>query len=166
MTAAQPFRIEDAVDPALIETVGRIFHEHLPLLDLDPTFLGVTREFADLRSQYIAPAGAMLMALDADGSPLGVAAMRPLPGPGDCDTSMIFVLPAARGRGIGTALGRALVSRAQAIGYRRMHAIAKEGSVAATLLMQAGFSPSAPYFPNPGPGTAHLSYELPPVDAG
>lgn len=166
MTAAQPFRIEDAVDPAQVETVGRIFHDHLSILDLDPTFLGVTREFADLRGQYTAPAGAMLMALDADGKPLGAAAMRPLPGPGDCDTSMIFVLPAARGQGIGAALSRALVGRARAIGYRRMHAIAKEGSVAVTLLRQAGFAASAPYFSNPGPGTAHLSCELAPVDAG
>lgn len=60
-----------------------------------------------------------LIARDADGNAVGCGALRPLGG-GDIELKRMYVAPAARGRGIATALLHALEDEAAAAGATRM----------------------------------------------
>lgn len=143
----------------------RIFSDWFERVGIDPTVLGVEAELAGLEVVYAPPRGALLMVVDADGTLLGGGAMRPLPGPGDCGLTAAIILDAARGRGLGRLLMGALIERARQAGCRRMHHDISTSDAAATALWQElGFAPSPPYFPNPRPGSRHMTLDLAPLD--
>jgi|GEM_PF-3032504 len=166
MNGAAPWRIEDAASPEAVETVRSMLAGHLAGIEIDPTFGGLQEEIARLPGVYARPQGALLLVRDAGDHVLGMAAMRPLPGPGACDISGIFVAPEARGRGIGTALAQALIAAAQAAGHSRVHATTTPDSAAAALFQQLGFLPCAPYFANPRPDAESFCMDLLPSDEG
>ncbi len=60
--------------------------------------------------------GAVVLARDDDGTPLGCGALRPL-GAAEAELKRMYVVPAARGRGIGRAVLAALEALAQEHGW-------------------------------------------------
>jgi L-amino acid N-acyltransferase YncA len=90
------------------------------------------------------PPGHAVIAADAGGAALGTAKMGPnRPGRGDhVATASFMVAPAARGRGVGRALGRYAVGWARAAGYRAMqfNAVVETNTAAVALWRSLGFA--------------------------
>jgi len=72
-------------------------------------------DFAEIRGRTSPPHGCFLVALEG-GEFAGSASFRPL-SPGACEMHDVFVRPAFRGRGIGTALVERLMEEARGAGY-------------------------------------------------
>jgi GNAT superfamily N-acetyltransferase len=88
--------------------------------------------------------GAFLVAY-ADGAPVGCGAVRLLD-EGDAELKRMFVVPPARGRGVGRVLLSALESEARALGARRL--VLETGirqTAALTLYRRASFADIPPY---------------------
>jgi GNAT superfamily N-acetyltransferase len=97
-------------------------------------------QLADFRSHFNPPSGECMLAR-LDGMPVGVVMLKPY-GPGVCELNRMYVMRAARGRGIGRALCEALIARARALGYREIRLDALNAQVdALPLYRKLGFGP-------------------------
>lgn len=75
-------------------------------------------QMANLLAVFAPPLGECLLAR-IDGAACGCVMLKP-GAPGVCEMNRMFVTEAARGHGVGRALGWRLIERARALGYRRM----------------------------------------------
>lgn len=75
-------------------------------------------ELEGLPGKYAPPRGQLLLAT-VDGRPAGCVALREIDAD-DCEMKRMFVHTPLQGRGVGRALGEAVVQEAKAIGYQRM----------------------------------------------
>ena len=76
----------------------------------------------------------------------------------------LYVRPAARGRGIGQLLTRAVLIEAREIGYDRVFLDTLPSMSAAKALYDSlGFGEVPPYCHNPIPGASYLSLQLRPT---
>lgn len=91
----------------------------------------------------LAPPGRTVVAADTDHAVLGTAKMHPnQSGPGShVATASFMVDPAHGGRGVGRALGEAVLARARAQGYRAMqfNAVVETNARAVALWRSLGF---------------------------
>ena len=111
--------------------------------------------------------GLTLVAADGDGRVLGTAKMGPNHmGPGSHVATASFMVAAdARGRGVGRALGEAVIARARAAGYRAMqfNAVVEANRSAVRLWRALGFeiigtAPEAFDHPTEGLVGLHIMY--------
>jgi len=148
-----------AESPAQIEAVRGLIAEYVEWLGIDLSYQSFPEEFATLPWRYAPPGGDLLLALDG-GEPAGCVALKPI----DADSGefkRFFVRPRFRGRGIGLALGRAIVDRARRIGYRRMRLDTLPAMTAAVAVYRAlGFRPIEAYHPTPVIGTLFMELDL------
>jgi len=83
----------------------------------------------------------VLVARDDDGTPLGCGALRPL-GPGEAEVKRMYVVPAARGRGISRLVLTGLEAEAVARGWRTLRLETGNRQPAAVgLYTSAGYRP-------------------------
>lgn len=83
MTRAPPPLAIDAVRSADdLQAARRLFEAYVTSLGVALGFQDFAGELGGLAGAYTAPAGALLLARDSDGEPLGCVALRPLAGPG------------------------------------------------------------------------------------
>jgi putative acetyltransferase len=77
----------------------------------------------------------------------------------------LYLRPAARGKGLGRAMVRALVDEARAAGFRalRLETLPGKMSAAAALYRRLGFQEIAPYVASPVAGASYFELAL---DAG
>jgi GNAT superfamily N-acetyltransferase len=102
-------------------------------------------ELASLPGEFVPPGGDLLVA-EVDGLIAGCVALRPLD-ENACEMKRMFVEPEFHGRGVGLLLGRAIIERARAIGYRRMLLdTGPEQREAHGLYRKLGFRDVAPYY--------------------
>ena len=134
----------------------------------DPTTAGLLEAYFDERTRGFAgggyrvappdpaafrPPGAFLRAEEDDGTPLGVVGLRPLPTGGDEDrmeVKHLYVVPEARGRG----LGRVLLARVETIARQAGTDLLvldtnRSLEAAGGLYRTSGFEPVAPFNDNP-----------------
>ena len=138
-----------------VRTLLRAYAASLPF-ELD--FQGFERELAELPGAYAPPRGALLVA--HDGRVTGCVALRSLTDD-VCEMKRLFVLPTARGTGLGRTLATAVVAEARRLGYARMRLDTTPGmTVAQTLYDELGFIEIAPYRHNPVAGTKFLELQL------
>ena len=164
---AGAFRILPVRAPGDLAEAARLFEAYAASLDIDLAFQDFTGELAGLPGKYAPPAGELLLACGVDGEPLGCVALRPF-APGEvCELKRLYVVPAARGLGLGRALVDAVLRAAERIGYREMWLDTLPSMVeAVALYRRAGFETIAPYYHNPIVGAVFLGRKLAPSPDG
>ncbi len=156
-----PFRLAPVRHPQEIAAAASLFREYVDWLGIDLSFQGFEAELASLPGKYAPPAGELLLACAPAGDALGCVAVRPLDGLKVCEMKRLYVRPAARGLGIGTALVGAIITSAQELGYAEMRLDTLPSMAEAFALYQRfGFVQIPAYYHNPVPGTVYLGKQL------
>jgi GNAT superfamily N-acetyltransferase len=93
------------------------------------------RVLNDPEGEILAPGGAILLALEGD-TPVGTGALIPT-GPQEFELAKMAVTERARGRGIGRALGEALVALARERGAHQVELLSQTTLVAALQLYRS-----------------------------
>ena len=102
-------------------------------------------ELASLPGEFAPPSGRLLLA-HYDGIPAGTVALRDL-GSQICEMKRMFVEAQHLGKGIGRALGEAIIQEARLIGYTKMRLDTGTRLIAAhTLYRRLGFREIKPYY--------------------
>ena len=157
-TEARIFPVRTAGDLA---TTARLFEAYAASLNVDLCFQDFAGELATLPGKYAPPAGELLLARGGDGEALGCAALRPLVASEVCELKRLYVLPVARGLGLGRALLDAVLRVAERIGYREVRLDTLPSMAEALeLYRRAGFAPIAPYYHNLIAGSVFLGRRL------
>lgn len=142
--------------PALTE----LFRAYAASLPIDLGYQGFDGELASLPGKYAPPDGALLIARDANGAPVGCVAMRPL-APGVCEMKRLYVALEGRGTGLGRDLAVAIIEAARAGFYAemRLDTLATMQSAKA-LYRSLGFVEIEAYYDTPIEGTVFMSLKL------
>lgn len=153
--------IMPAQSKADLEDVAALFRAYAASLPVDLGYQGFEAELAGLPGKYAPPAGSLLIARAPSGEALGCVAMRPIEAESICEMKRLYVTPASRGMGLGSALVQAIVERARDAGYREMRLDTLPTMQAArAMYAQAGFREIDAYYPTPVEGTIFLALPL------
>ena len=146
-----------------IELTREIFREYADGLGVDLCFQGFEAELETLPSDYVAPRGALLLALVED-APAGCCALRPLDSvdyPNACEMKRLYVRKAFRGFGLGRQLVESILDGARRAGYACVLLDTLDDMEAARgLYGELGFREIAPYYHNPIAGAHYLKADL------
>jgi GNAT superfamily N-acetyltransferase len=155
--------IRPAVRPKDWDTARALFRAYEQELDASCCFEGFEQELARLERTYAPPDGRLLL-LEDGGEPVGCAAFRVL-APGVAEGKRLSVRPAARGKGLGGALLRALLDEARAAGIRtfRLETLPAKMPDAVALYRRLGFTEIPPYVERPIAGALYLELQLEPL---
>ena len=140
--------------------VRDLFSEYAASLGVDLGFQNFETELAGLPGAYIPPLGALLVAEVKDHI-VGCIALRPFEPPDVGEIKRLYVRPAGRGLGLGSALSKAILNAAQAAGYRRVRLDTMPFMESAqALYRELGFREIPPYRFNPVAGTIFMELDL------
>lgn len=149
------------------QEVRQLIGSYLASLGFDIGFQGLDPELEDPASSYGPPAGAALLAFrgggERDGASraIGFTGVRPFGDGADGELKRMYVAPAARGLGLGRALGLAAIGEARRLGYRRLLLDSRTSLVAAcALYCDLGFVEIAAYRHNPFDDAVFLALDL------
>jgi ribosomal protein S18 acetylase RimI-like enzyme len=164
MKAPPGFRIAAVRTPdALAATVG-LFRAYAASLDVDLSYQDFEAEMRAMPGKYAPPAGELLLARRADGTPAGCVGLRPIAPEGCCEMKRLYVAPEGRGFGLGQRLVVAVVREAERIGYREMRLDTLPSMAGAlALYRKSGFETIAPYYDTPVAGTIFMRRPLVPM---
>lgn len=134
----------------------RLAQEYAASLKVDLCFQNFAEELEHFETHYGPPEGCFLV---HEGG-LGCAGLRKF-ADGVGEMKRLYVVPAARGRGIGGQLARRIIEEARARGYRRLVLDTLPDMKAAQALYRAlGFREIPSYRANPVPGALFFELEL------
>src|SRR6266702_1328439 len=94
--------IDEACNPADIETARFLFRAYAASLPFSLDFQNFAAELAGLPAPYTPPAGCLLLAREADAA-FGVVGLKPLAA-GIAEIKRLYVVEEARGTGVGRRL--------------------------------------------------------------
>jgi GNAT superfamily N-acetyltransferase len=138
--------------PADLADMAALFRAYAAALAVDLGPQGFERELAELPGAYVPPRGALLLARDQDGNALGCIALRPL-AEVVCEVKRLYVLPEARGTGLGKALVGTVLDEAARLRYHEIKLDTLDHMQAAIALYRNfGFAPIEPYGTHPYEG--------------
>jgi carbonic anhydrase len=145
--------------PHDLRRARRLFEQYAAWLGVDLGFQGFAEELATLPGRYAPPGGRLLIALRRRRA-VGCIAVRPH-ADRVCELKRLYVLPEARGNGVGELLARAALRFASARGYRRavLDTLATMAPALA-LYRRIGFTECPPYYANPHPDVVYLARDL------
>jgi len=156
-----PLVLRPAASPADFDVARTLFREYAAGLGFPLDFQGFEDELAALPGEYAEPAGTIVLAFDAAGTPVGCVALRPLEDPGVCEMKRMYVREEARGSGLGRRLGERILADARARGYRAMRLDTIDTMTPAIELYRSlGFRPIPAYRFNPIPGAVYFEADL------
>lgn len=136
-----------------------LVEEYATSLNLDLSFQNFAHELEHFAGEYAPPGGVFLLAV-MEGAHVGCIGVRRFSA-GVGEIKRLYVVPGARGRGLGRLLAEGIVAAARQAGYTRLLLDTLPSMVEAqALYMSLGFKPTAAYRFNPVPGTAFLELEL------
>jgi ribosomal protein S18 acetylase RimI-like enzyme len=152
--------IDEARDAGDIETARRLFRAYADALPFSLDFQNFAAELAGLPAPYTPPAGCLLLARE-EGAAIGVVGLKPLAA-GIAEIKRLYVLPQARGAGLGRRLAEAALAEAAARGYRRVRLDTHRPSMSAAraLYRRLGFVEIPPYGPDLGGAIAFFEKRL------
>lgn len=138
-----------------------LFRAYASSLDVDLSYQDFEAEMAAMPGKYAPPAGALLLARDSNGTPVGCVGLRPIEPRGCCEMKRLYVAPQGRGFGLGEKLVRAVIEEAKRIRYREMRLDTLPSMTGAiALYTKLGFEPIAPYYETPVVGTHFMRLPL------
>lgn len=149
--APMTIAIAEAGSGADLEAVRALFDAYAATLPFSLEFQGFAAELAGLPSPYASPQGCLLLAR-MNGVPMGVVGLKPLAPARIAEIKRLYVLPEARGAGLGRRLAERAITEARSRGYERVRLDTHRESMAAAIALyrKLGFVEIAPYGPNPG----------------
>ena len=137
----------------------RLIEDYADSLHLDLSFQDFGRELEHLSREYAPPSGAFLLASE-DGVTLGGVGVRQFAA-GIGEIKRLYVIPAARGLGVGRLLAQGIVSVSRELGFVRLLLDTLPSMTEAHALYESlGFRPTRAYRFNPVPGTSFLELDL------
>ncbi|MCJ1474215.1 hypothetical protein MMC13_002873 [Lambiella insularis] len=138
-----------------------LFAAYADSLEIDLAFQEFAAELKGLPGKYAPPTGEILLARAEDGTPAGCVALRPLGTEGCSEMKRLYIVPAARGLGIGRKLVSATLEVAKSLGYREVKLDTLPHMVEAiSLYKRAGFVETEPYYTTPLKATIFLARDL------
>ena len=154
------FRIDPAATPDDLLAVTQLFQGYAASLPVDLSYQDFAAELAGLPGKYAGPRGTLLLARDHAGAPLGCIALRPLDEK-VCEMKRLFLVPEARGMGLGRALAEAVIAAARDRGYRELRLDTLPSMTSAIALYEGlGFERIEPYYAPTPPGTVFMALTL------
>lgn len=154
-------RIAPAAGAEDMAVLTQLFRGYAASLPVDLGYQDFEDELAALPGKYAPPGGALLLARDTDGAALGCVGLRALDEQGLCEMKRLYLLPAARGLGLGRALAEAAIAEARRLGYRALRLDTLPSMAQAIdLYRQMGFERIAPYYAPTPPGTVFMALKL------
>ena len=144
-----------------IEAIADLFRAYAASLPVDLGYQNFEAELAKLPGKYAPPSGALFLARDGGGVPIGCAAFRPLE-EGVAEMKRLYVAPDGRGQGLGRLLADLVIEEAARAGYREIKLDTLPSMQAAIgLYRSCGFEPAPAYYDTPIEGTVFLRRLLP-----
>jgi putative acetyltransferase len=142
------FVIDEASPSADLETVRALFRAYAASLPFSLAFQGFEAELAGLPAPYVPPGGCLLLARH-DQFTAGVVGLKPL-ADGIVEIKRLYVVPEARGQGLGKRLAERAIAEARAKGYARVRLDTHRPSMGAAIALyrSLGFSEIPPYGPD------------------
>jgi len=133
---AREWRIDEVTDetPDLVEAVRELFTEYHGWLGEVVCSQRLAEEIAALPGVYAPPAGRLLLARAADGTPAGVVGIRPFEAD-VCEMKRLYVQPGARGAGLGRLLAERAIAAARELGYAEIRLTTLPGAMDPALAM-------------------------------
>ncbi|TGX43479.1 GNAT family N-acetyltransferase [Sphingomonas naasensis] len=143
-----------------MQVLADLFRGYAASLPVDLDYQDFDDELAALPGKYAPPRGALLLARDAHGAALGCAGLRAL-AEGVCEMKRLYLVPAARGLGLGRALADAIVTEARRLGYRELRLDTLPTMTRAIAMYEVmGFARIEPYYRPTPPGTVFMALKL------
>lgn len=154
------FSINAATTAEDLQAAGILFEGYASSLPVDLAYQDFAAEHASLPGKYAPPAGVLLVARGVNGEPLGCVGLRPLSDE-CCEMKRLYLLPAARGLGLGRALALAAIEEARRLGYNELRLDTLPTMAAAqALYTRLGFDRIASYYGPTPPGTVFMALKL------
>jgi putative acetyltransferase len=133
-------RVSGTAEPALLATVRVLMGEYAAMPHTVLRWTSAAADIAALPYPFQPPHGALFVAM-AHEEPIGCGALAGFDAPTIAEIKRVYVRPAARGRGAGDTLMRALLHEATTLGYSRVRLdTAPELYAARALYAQLGFT--------------------------
>lgn len=149
--------------PEQLADTRHIFQEYAAQLGIDLDFQDFDAELADLPGEYVAPQGALMLAL-VDGEVAGCCALRPLNAvdyPNAAEMKRLYVRKPFRGLGLGRQLAEATLDAGRMGGYHSILLDTLDDMESArALYTELGFVEIPPYYHNPIAGAHYLKVDL------
>jgi GNAT superfamily N-acetyltransferase len=158
---AQDFDIHPVRNDNDLSAAAALFRSYADSLPVDLGYQDFGAELAALPGKYAPPRGELLLARGAGGEPLGCVGLRPIEPQGCCEMKRLFLLPQARGMGLGRALAEAVMAAARQCGYAELRLDTLAGmTTAQALYARMGFERMAAYYEPTPPGTVFMRIRL------
>jgi GNAT superfamily N-acetyltransferase len=106
-------------DPALVSIARTLVGEYAAMPHIGSRWASNATDIAALPLPYVAPRGRLLVAID-ESEPLGTGSLLTFDAPTTGEIKRLYVREAARGRGVGDALMRALLDEARRMRFSRV----------------------------------------------
>lgn len=142
------------------DTGKALFQEYAASLNFKLCFQGFEAELASMKTQYAAPAGALLLAENTAGEPVGCVAVRQWKD-ATAELKRMYLRKEARGQGLAQRLLDTALETARHLGYQTIRLdTMPDMQVAIALYRKNGFYDIAPYRENPDSGAVYLEKKL------
>jgi len=132
-----------------VEIARELFRAYAASLPFSLDFQGFDAELAGLPAPYAPPGGCLLIA-KAGSVVVGIVGLKPL-APGIAEIKRLYVVPSARGTGLGRTLAQRALAEARTKGYEHVRLDTHRASMGAAIALyrSLGFVEISAYGPNP-----------------
>lgn len=153
-------RIDEAEGTGEIAAARGLIEDYARSLPFSLDFQNFGAELAALPAPYMAPGGCLLLAWQGE-TPVGIVALKAL-APRLGEVKRLYVVPAARGTGLGRVLLECAIDAACTLGHTRLRLDSHRASMAAAIRLyrRLGFVEIPAYGPDLGGELAFFELRL------